>query len=163
MRFLQSIGCLAPVAIVIYSVAGVLLLGQFGGHALNYLRSMGWEQVSGTIVSSEIEESWDTTGERFASRVVYTYQVNGVTYEGDRLNLRASTYVGNREDAEELLAPYSVGASVMPYVNPADPTRAVLDRSVPGAIWVFVGLGSVLMLLSLGLGIRHLASRQQNP
>jgi hypothetical protein len=163
MRFLQSIGCLAPAAIVIYGVLGVLLLGQFGGQALNYLRSMGWEQMPGTVVSSEVEDAWDTTGERYAGRVVYTYEVDGVTYEGNQLDLRGSAYVGNREDAERLLLPYPVGASVMLYVNPADPARSVLDRSVPSAIWAFVGLGSVLMLLSLGLGIRHFANRHESP
>lgn len=161
MRFLQSLGCLTPAAIVIYGVVGVLLLGQFGGQALNYLRSMGWEQVPGTIVSSEVEDAWDTTGDRYAGRVIYTYEVDGVTYEGNQLDLRGQTYMGNREDAERLLTPYPAGASVMPYVDPADPARAVLNRSLPGAAWGVVGVGSVLVLLSLGLGVRHFASRQQ--
>mgnify|MGYP001065612892 CR=1 FL=1 len=161
MRLIKSIGCLTPVASVIYGVLAVLLLGQFGGQVLNYLRSMGWEQVPGTIISSEIEDAWNTTGERYAGRVVYTYEIEGVTYEGNQLDLRDSPYVGTREAAERLLIPYLVGTSVMLYVDPSDPTRTVLDRSVPSAIWVFVGLGSVLMLLSLGSGAQHLANRRK--
>lgn len=161
MRFVQSAGCLTPAAMVFYAVVGLLLLGQFGGQVLNYLGSMGWEQVPGTVVSSGVEDAWDTTGERYAGRVLYTYEVDDVRYEGDQLDLRGQTYVGHREDAEQLVAPYPVGASVMIYVDPADPTRAVLTRDLPGAILGFVGVGSVLVLLSLGLGIRHFATRRQ--
>lgn len=163
MRLLQSIGCLTPAAILIYGVLGMFLLGQFGGQVLNYLRSMGWEQVPGIIVSSEVEDAWDTTGERYVGRVVYTYEVNGVTYEGNQLGLRGPVYVGNPEGAARLLTPYPVGASVMPYVNPANPTHAVLDRSLPSAVWGLVGVGSALVLLSLGLGARHLANWRQRP
>ena len=88
MRILQSMGCLAPAVIVIYGFVGVLLLTQFGGQVLNYLTSMGWEQAPGTIVSTQIEDSSDTTGERYAGRVIYTYEVDGVIYEGDQLDLR---------------------------------------------------------------------------
>lgn len=161
MRFVQSAGCLTPAAAVIYVVVGVLLLGQFGGQALNYLTSMGWEQVPGTVTSSEVEDAWDTTGDRYAGRVLYTYEVDGVTYEGDQLDLRDVAYVGRQEDAERLVAPYPVGASVMLYVDPADPTRAVLNRDLPGAIWGFVGVGGVFVLLGLGVGVRYFATRRQ--
>lgn len=156
MRFLQSIGCLAPAATLIYGLVGLLLLGQFGGQTLDYLTSMGWEQVSGTVVSSEVVDEWDTTGERYLGQVVYSYEVDGVAYEGDQLSLGGLTYLGNREDAEQRIAPYPVGAAVTPYVDPADPTRALLDRNLPGAVWGFVGFGAALVLLSLLLGARHL-------
>ena len=162
MRFLQSVGCVTPVAMGIYAVVGLLLLAQFGGQALNYIRSMGWEQVPGTIVYSEVEDAWDTTGDRYAGQVIYTYEVNGVTYEGSQIDLRGSTYFGNREDAEQLVDPYPVGASVMLHVDLAEPTRAVLDRDVPGAVWGIVGVGATLLLLSLVLGIRHFSSRRNS-
>lgn len=161
MRFFQSLGCLTPAAIVFYAVIGVLFLGQFGGQALNYLTSMGWQQVPGTIVSSEVVDAWDTTGDRYVGQVLYTYEVDGVTYEGSQLSLQGTVYVGSREDAERLLLPYPAGTAVMPYVDPANPERAVLDRTLPNAIWVFTGMGSALVLLSLGLGIRYFANRRQ--
>jgi len=161
MRFLQSIGCITPAAIVIYGIVGVLFLAQFGDPVLNYVRSLEWEQVSGTIISSQVDDEWDTTGDRYIGRVVYTYEVNGMTYEGDQINLSGPTYVGTRADAERLLLPYPVGASVTPYVDPNDPTRAVLDRNLAGATWGIVGVGIAFLLLSIGLGTRHLASRKR--
>jgi hypothetical protein len=161
MRFLQSMGCITPAAIVIYGIVGLLFLGQFGDPALNYVRSLGWEQASGTVISSQVADEWDTTGDRYIGRVVYTYEVNGETYEGNQINLSGPAYVGNREDAERVLIPYPVGASVTPYVDPNDPTRAVLDRNLTGATWGIVGVGSALLLLSVGLGVYHLANRKR--
>jgi len=163
MRFLQSAGCLTPVATLIYGFVGLLLLAQFGDPALNYLRSMGWEQVPGTVVQNAVVDAWDTTGDRYIGQVVYTYEVNGVTYEGNHIDLRGQTYLGNRDEAEQLVAPYPVGTSVMPYIDPTDPTRSVLQRDLPGATWGIVGVGSVFLLLSVALGFRYLASRRQNP
>lgn len=162
MRFFQSVGCLTPVAIVIYGLLGGLLLGQFGGQALNYLGSMGWEQVSGTIISSEVEDAWDTTGERYIGRVLYTYEIGGTTYEGTEIDLRGEVFVRNPDDAARRLSPYPAGASLMVYVDPSDPTRAVLNRSLPNAIWAFVGLGGVLVLLSLGLAAQRLVKRRED-
>lgn len=162
MRVLQSAGCMTPTAIIIYGLAGLLLLSQFGGPALNYLRSMGWEQVSGTITHTAVEDAWDTTGDRYIGQVIYSYEVNGVTYEGDQIDLRGQTFFGARNEAEQLVAPYPVGTSVTPYVDPANPNRAVLDRNLPGATWGIVGVGSALLLLSLVLGVRSLASRPQS-
>lgn len=161
MRFLQSIGCATPIAILFYGLVGVLLLTQFGDPALNYVRSIGWEQVPGTVISSEVEDAWDTTGDRYTGQIIYTYEVDGVTYEGTQIDLRGQVYTGNRADAEQLLAPYPVGASVMPYVDLSDPSRALLDRDLPGATWGIIGTGAVLLLLSLGLGIGFLVSRRQ--
>ncbi len=163
MRILKSAGCLTPIAALVYGVVGLLLLSQFGGQALGYVGSMGWEQVPGTVISSDVEEAWDTTGDRYSPRVVYTYEVDGVTYEGTQISPGGTTYAGNQEDAAQFLEPYPVGESVMPYVNPSDPTRAVLDRSLPGAIRAITGTGLVLLLLSLGLGIRQVTGRKANP
>lgn len=161
MRFLQSMGCLAPATIMIYGVIGLLILWQFGGQILNYFGSMGWEQTPGMIVSSEVIEEWDTTGNRYVGQVVYTYEADGVTHEGNQLNLGGTTYLGNPDDAARLIAPYSVGTSVMPYVDPTDPTRAVLDRHIADAVWWLVGIGGALVLLSLGLGTRHIVINNQ--
>lgn len=159
MRVFKAAGCLEPIAIFAYGVVGLLLLAQFGGEVVNYLGSTGWTQVSGTVVSNDVEDVWDTTGDRYAAQVVYTYEVDGTTYEGDQLSLRGTIYTGNQEDAERIVAPYPPGTAVTPYVNPADPTQAVLERDVPGAILGIVAAGVVLLLLSVSLGVRQFASR----
>ena len=161
MRIFKSAGCLTPAAIFIYGVVGVLLLSQFGGQGLNYLASMGWEQVPGTVVSSEVEDAWDTTGDRYVPQVTYTYEVDGTTYEGTQIDLRDTLYIASVDDAEQLVARYPVGASVMPYVDPANPSSAVLDRQLPGAMAGILITAVLLCLLSIGLGIRHLLVKRK--
>ena len=160
MRLLQSMGCFAPVAILIYGIVGFLILSQFGGQIVNYIRSMNWQQVSGEIIVSGIENASDTSGERYTGNVIYSYEFDGLTYEGDQINLFGNIYVGNRDDAEQMIAPYPVGRSVNLYINPNNPAQSVLDRSMTGAIWGLVGFGGILALLSLGLGTQYLLATQ---
>ena len=160
MRLLQSMGCFAPVAILIYGIVGFLILSQFGGQIVNYIRSMNWQQVSGEIIVSGIENASDTSGERYTGNVIYSYEFDGLTYEGDQINLFGNIYVGNRDDAEQMIAPYPVGRTVNPYVNPNNPALSVLDRNVTNAVWGLVGVGCILVLLSLGSATRYLLATQ---
>ncbi|GAB5494316.1 MAG: hypothetical protein Phog2KO_45310 [Phototrophicaceae bacterium] len=156
MRATKSKGCFLPVAIFFCGVLGILILSQFGGQILNYLRSTNWQQSSGTIVSSTVESVFETSGERFVGNVVYVYDFENMTYEGDQVNFFGTIYVGNQGDAQQMIAPYPVGSTVTLYVDPNDPTQSVLDRDVSGIIWALVGFGIILTLLSIGLAIRHL-------
>lgn len=152
----QSMGCLvAPVAIIAYGVLGFLLLWSFGGQVLNFFSTMSWEQVSGTVISRSVEDISDTSGERYVPRIAYTYEVDGETYEGTQLDLRTEIFVGNEEDASELIAPYPVGAEVMPFVDTNDPTHSVMKREILTGVWWLVGIGSAFLVLSVGLGIRY--------
>lgn len=158
----QSMGCLvAPVAIIIYGILGFLLLWQFGGKIVNYVNTMDWQQVEGTVTSRSVEDGSDLTGEHYNATISYTYEVDGEMYEGNTLDLRGVINVGNRDDAEALIAPYPVGASVMPYVDMTNPTRSVLTRDIQTGIWVLSGIGGFLALLSIILGIRYMGSRSQ--
>lgn len=145
MQSEQKAGCFVGLAaIAVYGVVGFLLLWQFGGQVINYFNSMNWQQVSGIVIVSEIEDVSDTSGERYTGRIIYTYEIERVTYEGNQVDLRGTIYVGNRDDAEQLVAPYPVGTSVMPYVDFNNPTRSVLDRHMLSAVWWLVGIGSLL-------------------
>ena len=160
----QSMGCLvAPVAIIIYGILGFILLWQFGGKIVNYVNTMNWQQVEGMITSRGVEDVSDLTGEHYNATISYTYEVDGETYDGDTLDLRGVINVGNRDDAEALIAPYPVGASVMPYVNMDNPTQSVLTRDIQTGIWVLVGFGAFLVLLSAGLGGRYIISTRNQP
>ncbi|MEM9954848.1 MAG: DUF3592 domain-containing protein [Chloroflexota bacterium] len=152
----QNNGCFSPIAILIYGVVGLLILSQFGRQAISYLSSTNWQQVPATITSSETETIWETSGERFAGNIVYTYEYDGETYQGDQLNFFGNVYFGNQEDAQQVVQPYSVNMSVLIYVNPNNPEQAVLDRNVTGTVWALIVLGSILTLLSIGLAVRRL-------
>jgi hypothetical protein len=160
MRSRKPAGCLAaPVAIIIYGGLGLLLLWQFGGQVWNYFTSADWQQVNGTVISSEVVDAWDTSGERYTPQVIYTYEIDATSYDGRQVNLQGDLYFGNELDAQQIIAPYPVGTTVRPYVDPSDPTRSVLERDLPTTVWWFVSIGLLLVLLSIGLGIRAFTQR----
>ncbi|MEL6526937.1 MAG: DUF3592 domain-containing protein, partial [Chloroflexota bacterium] len=137
----------------------VLILGQFGGQAITYVQSSGWETVAGTIVTSDVLDVSDTSGTRFTGQVVYSYTFEGETYENDAINLLGNLLVRNEADAAQMVVPYPVGAMVDVYVNPDNPSESVLDRSLSGGLQGLIGFGAMMLLLSLGLGARLLFSK----
>lgn len=118
---------------------GALLLGiaALGVHqALELHRSKSWPGVEGQLTESRIHEKQRHTGKpserttrccTYEVRVRYRYEVQGHTYEGDRLRVKADIF-GRRELAEQQLARYPAGQPVTVYYNPDAPEQAVLIR-----------------------------------
>ena len=110
------------------------------------LGAKDWSIVSGTVLRSEVV----VTGSRhYHPYVAYSYTVDGVAYEGDRY-ARAGT-PGDAVRSREIVAEHPVGSSIEVHVDPADPTRSVVDTSIRiGAILVllfpllFVGIGATI-------------------
>jgi hypothetical protein len=163
MKALENIGCVSPIAIILYGVAGALFLFQYSGKVVNYVASAGWERVDGEIVSSRVMDEWDTTGDRFVPHVEYTYRVDGETFTGGQIDLRGDVFYGNEDAAALQLVDYPAGTAVTVYVNPADPARSVLTREVIPAVWWFTGVGLALLTLSVGLGIVYFGKRKSVP
>lgn len=160
MKTLENIGCVSPIAIVLYGVAGALLLLQYSGKVVNYVASTTWEPTAGEVVRSEVVNAGDTTGDRFLPRVTYSYTVDGQTYTGTQIDLRGDVFYGNEDAAALQLRGYTPGTAVTVYVNPADPARAVLTREVIPAVWWFTGIGAALVLSSVGLGVGYVGRRR---
>jgi hypothetical protein len=148
---------------------GALFLIVFGGVFLYFLvpevvanfASARWTQRSCTILSSaadrERQITHDTTANEMLYRtsVRYSYQVGTRRFESTRYRF-IDPFTDNRAAVESAAATYSAGAVVPCYVDPDDPTQAVLDRRLspfmliallPGAI---AGLG-LLTLANVGI------------
>ncbi|MFO0931120.1 MAG: DUF3592 domain-containing protein [Planctomycetota bacterium] len=128
-----------------FLVAGLLPL--LGGRA-----ARSWPRTDGTIVAYDV--AWrDVVGAGDAVEVVpmgrvnvtYDYAVAGASRRGTRVRLRDPKLRHARE-CDALAARFPVGAKVDVFYDPADPTRAVLDRS---SGFGFVGV--VFLLLGAAL------------
>jgi hypothetical protein len=159
MKALENIGCVSPIAIVLYGVAGALLLFQYSGKVVNYVATTGWQTTSGEVVRSGVVDAWDTTGDRFVPEVEYTYTVDGETLTGGQIDLRGDVFYGNEDAAALQVEPYPAGTVVTVQFNPADPAQSVLTREVIPAVWWFTGVGLGLLTLSVGLGIVYVGKR----
>lgn len=107
--------------------------------------------VGATVVEASVQSRGSTTaahGESFSPRIVYRYNVGGKAYQSDRYFFAGDGW-RDAASAQAVVARFPAGSSVHVYVDAADPTQAVIDRSKPR-------LGVLLYLLPiaiLGLGV----------
>lgn len=97
-------------------------------------------------------------GQQFAEDVVYSYEIAGKTYQADRYKFYHGWSKGRDKALEEadLVARYRPGSQTMCYVNPNDPTDAVLHRRLGTIPMLFT---APLSLALIGVGVRGLKQR----
>ena len=92
-----------------------------------------WPSTMGTVLMSTLERRYSSESGTVDYPVVqYSYQVGGKNYQGSRL--APGPEVGGT-GAGKVVARYPIGAQVMVFYNPQNPTEAVLERKAP-AQWI---------------------------
>ena len=91
-----------------------------------------WPSTMGTVMMSTIEQRSSEDGYTDYPVVQYSYQVGGQSFQG--MKLAPGPEVGGT-GARKVVARYPVGAQVMVFYNPQNPSDAVLERKAP-AQWI---------------------------
>ena len=138
-------------------VAGVAVMATGAGPYWARHESMGWTAVDATIVQSRVLQHTDKYGTSDWAGIEYRYAVGGVDYTGNVVRFGPVEF--DREGAAATVRSYATGAHVEAWVDPGDPKRSVLDRSVVSsqAAWK---LGVGFSLLLTGVGMFALRERQ---
>ncbi len=123
----------------------------------SYDRASGqrdWVEVDCTIIESRIEERkiGEDVKAEYSFTVLYGYTHGGQALTSERHSLRGSSWSGAEARAASLVEKYPEGAQRRCYLNPAEPSFAVLkrDSKAPGySLWfpiIFVvgGLGIIV-------------------
>jgi len=131
---------------------GLFFLVMLIGETVRDVATWGWDPTPCTIVSSEVEDSGDDE-QPFQASVRYRYVVDGREYLGDRVSRRTATEsdVGK---AQRRILRYEKNRETTCYVDPKDPSRAVLERSLPWTalmvllplIFVVIGGGGLFVI-----------------
>ena len=115
----------------------VLMFGVLMYVAIQQALEMGdsreWPTTEGVITASHITSSHKTSTEKgwhgnryqYEVRVQYAYEVDGVSYSGNRLRIRPNKY-SSEESAQRELAEYPLGQRVRVHYNPREPERSLL-------------------------------------
>ena len=131
---------------------GLLLLFDYVVSNLVAGASRFWPSVQGQIVSSQITHSTSTShghsSTTYEPKVQYTYTVNGTAYQGHNIGFGV-TVSGPRDEAEQALKPYPVGAACTVYYGPKNPAVSVLERKVVNKGWT---LFFTILMLAMGAG-----------
>jgi hypothetical protein len=143
-------------AIGIFALFLIVGLGMFYGLAVRtsllVLSARNWPAVTCTVLSSQVRTHRGNRGSTYSVDVLYAYRVNGREYKANRYDLMggsSSGYDGKRA----IIRRYPPGARVICYVDPTDPTQAVLQRGFTPIM--LIGL---LPLLFIGAGVFGLRS-----
>src|SRR5665213_210861 len=130
----------------------VVALGIFALLMMLFARMLGkqsramksWPQIAGRITKSEVAttvqehqranagRSYDVT--MYVPRVVYTYQVEGNSFEGDNIGWSGSA--STTSYAEKVIKRFALQMPVQVFYNPLDPTQSTLKPA--GAMFAIV-------------------------
>lgn len=144
-------------AIVI--VVGLLIIGLVLGtnrKAKNAARN--WLTVTGAIISTDIElqssrGSGRTSSQYLKPKVSYSYQIEGKSYTGDRLDFAARAYL-SEEKAKQRIQPYQPGTQATVHYDPSDPSKSVLEPTASGnGLVIVMGIAMILAGILFGSGV----------
>lgn len=117
-----------------------LLVLLFAFAFTRYVRQAShWPVVRGKIVATGVEayREWRDVGYQkryryYKSNVIYTYEVHGRKYAGDRIRLGVVTSATSPRSGKRLAAKYPVGKEVDVHYDPKRPGDSVLQ---PRTLW----------------------------
>lgn len=140
----------------IFTFVGISFLGLGGHDYWQGLQTEKWPATPGKIMEAEIETVTKTSrssGGRkrrrteYHVKVRYFYEVNGLKFEGNRLQYGYESH-DEKESAKTELARYPVGKDIEVYYDPTDAKTSVLVKG-SGTSWLALGLGSITFVLGL--------------
>ena len=143
------------------------LIGAVWGwmYAADATESNAWPTVRGVVLASSISSTLDNGGSggnkrSFTPVVSYRYDVDGQSYDSDRVHFDALRRYSDQEEVQAVIDQYPAGDEVLVYYAPDDPANAVL---MPGASWrVYMPMGFALALAVLGLyWLKEIGGKQE--
>lgn len=152
-----------------FSLAGLLFGAVFFTLGSGFMWQMGlkpivrsvasfnWPQVACTVIHSELTVNNSSDGATYKPEIRVSHYYNDQRYEGGSYNFNTSASSGKTQKAAVVKA-YPVGKETRCWVNPSNPSEAVIDRAIPGMVWpiipfmaIFVIVGAVTLASGLGL------------
>ena len=133
-----------------FAGVGVFMAGWVVRDVWTYNTIQSWEATPATLLEAELKGEGS---QRATAR--YRYEVDGNSYEGDRVALHAGAdNIGKfqRERGEELERLFKQGKPITAYVNPANPADAILYRDLRPGMLAFKAIFA-LVFGAVGFGI----------
>lgn len=123
---------------------------------MGILTARHWQETTCRILSSNVQSHRSKTT-TYSVDVLYSFEFNGREYRSNRYGFTTGSSSGYKGKAE-IVARYPAGTTAVCYVNPNDPTEAVLERGFTADLWigliplvfVLVGAGGIIFSLRGG-------------
>ncbi len=125
----------------IFAAAGIGMLAV-AGYKVNRVReAAAWVETPCTVLNSDVtSHSGSKGGTTYSVAVRFTYRYADRDYDAATYSFDTGSSSGY-EDKADIVRKLPPGARAICFVNPADPTEAVMDRSMPSIVWILGGMG----------------------
>jgi hypothetical protein len=110
------------------ALAGAVVVAFGAGPYWDRHQSMNWRAVDAEIVDSRVLQQAGEHGLSEWAGVDYRYTVDGTVHAGKVVRFGPVEY--DRDVAHAIVRAYPRGSVAKAWVDPRDPTRAVLDREI---------------------------------
>jgi hypothetical protein len=110
------------------------------------IQARDWKAVPCTIISSRVQYHSSDDGTTYSIDILYRYEIDGREYKANRYTFLGGSSSGRR-GKQKVVNQHPPGAKKICYVNPRDPTDAVLNRGLSPVMFfgllplVFVAIG----------------------
>ena len=137
----------------VFLLAGLgFLYGFFLRPLAKIIVSSNWPAVPCVVLSSEVQSHRDSDGSTYSINILYSYEFSGRAFKSNRYHFlggSSSGYAGKRAVVNR----YPPGFHTLCYVNPSEPTEAVLERGFTADMWF--GLIPFVFVLIGGGGVTY--------
>ena len=147
----------------LFLLAGLgVFIPFFALPAWRTIQARSWPETPCTVLHSAVRSHPGDDSTTYSVEVLYSYRIGGHEFKSSRYTFFGGSSSGVAAK-EEAVARYPDGSRAVCYVNPADPTDAVLVHGLPGDAWfgliplVFVAVGAGGIAFSLA-GYRRQAA-----
>lgn len=117
---------------------------------LDVMESQAWSEIPCTIATSEVERVSGSDGPTYRIAITFSYTVDGRDYTGGNYDFSDASSSGYDGKAE-VVSQYPVGRDAVCWVDPDDPTRAVLSRDIPTLVYFVFPFTSLFILVGAGI------------
>jgi hypothetical protein len=132
---------------------GVWMLWSVSSVFIDAFQMQDWVQVDAQLLSGGYTSHRGDDSYTYEAYARYTYDIQGQTFVADRVGLSGgSDNIGDyqQEIGSNLSRAHAGGESIIVYVDPNDPSQAIIDR---GIRWGMVGFKSIFLFVFGGVGL----------
>ena len=121
------------------------------GPSLGVLGSLDWVSTPAQMINIDLKDKRGSDSTTYLVEGTYTYQYRGVSYTSSQISFsKQSDNIGSYwQDLYQRLANDRSRGNVQAWVNPENPSEAVLDRTIR---WPAIAFGSFFAFAFCGIG-----------
>ena len=135
-----------------FAGVGVWMLWSIGSTVIDAWQMNSWLPAEATVINAGYTTSSGDDSDTYEAYAQYRYYWNGQRFTGDRVSISAGgDNIGDyqTETGRRLSAAQRSGQPITVYVNPAQPSEAIVNRDIR---WGMIGFKSIFVFVFGGVG-----------